>query len=30
MSGPDDLPQRAVLRTSTVPDMRPFDYYVDF
>jgi len=26
----DDLHQWAVLRTSTVPDTRPFDYYVEF
>jgi predicted O-methyltransferase YrrM len=26
----DDLHQWAVLRTSEVPDTRPFDYYVDF
>jgi predicted O-methyltransferase YrrM len=26
----DELHQWAVLRTSTVPDTRPFDYYVEF
>jgi predicted O-methyltransferase YrrM len=26
----DDLHRWAVLRTSKVPDTRPFDYYVDF
>lgn len=26
----DDLHRWAVLRTSTAPDTRPFDYYVDF
>jgi len=26
----DDLHRWAVLRTSTAPDVRPFDYYVDF
>jgi predicted O-methyltransferase YrrM len=30
MSPPDDLHQWAVLRTSTVPDTRPFDDYVEF
>jgi predicted O-methyltransferase YrrM len=30
ISPPDDLHQWAVLRTSTVPDTRPFDYFVDF
>jgi predicted O-methyltransferase YrrM len=30
VSPPDDLHQWAVLRTSGVPDTRPFDYYVDF
>lgn len=30
VSATDDLHQWAVLRTSTVPDTRPFDYYVDF
>lgn len=26
----DDLQQSAVLRTSDLPDTRPFDHYVDF
>ena len=26
----DDVHQWAVLRTSAVPDTRPFDFYVDF
>jgi predicted O-methyltransferase YrrM len=30
VSGWDDLHRWAVLRTSTDPDARPFDYYVDF
>jgi predicted O-methyltransferase YrrM len=30
VSATDDLHRWAVLRTSTVPDTRPFDYYVDF
>jgi predicted O-methyltransferase YrrM len=30
VSAADDFHQWAVLRTSTVPDTRPFDYYVDF
>jgi predicted O-methyltransferase YrrM len=30
VSTADDLHRWAVLRTSTVPDTRPFDYYVDF
>jgi predicted O-methyltransferase YrrM len=30
VSATDDLHQWAVLRTSTSPDTRPFDYYVDF
>jgi predicted O-methyltransferase YrrM len=30
VSATDDLHQWAVLRTSAVPDTRPFDYYVDF
>ena len=30
VSAADDLHRWAVLRTSTVPDTRPFDYYVDF
>ena len=30
VSAADDLHQWAVLRTSEVPDTRPFDYYVDF
>jgi predicted O-methyltransferase YrrM len=30
ISPPDDLHQWAVLRTSTVPDTRPFDHFVDF
>jgi predicted O-methyltransferase YrrM len=30
VSTADDLHCWAVLRTSTVPDTRPFDYYVDF
>jgi len=30
VSAADDLHQWAVLRTSDVPDTRPFDYYVDF
>jgi len=30
ISPPDDLHQWTVLRTSTVPDTRPFDYFVDF
>ncbi len=30
VSAADDLHQWAVLRTSTLPDARPFDYYVDF
>jgi len=30
VSAPDDLHQWAVLRTGSVPDTRPFDYYVDF
>ena len=29
-SAADDQHQWAVLRTSSVPDTRPFDYYVDF
>src|SRR5215218_3059773 len=30
VSAADDLHRWAVLRTSVVPDTRPFDYYVDF
>lgn len=30
VSAADDFHQWAVLRTSEVPDTRPFDYYVDF
>ena len=30
VSPSDDLHQWAVLRTSAIPDIRPFDYYVDF
>jgi predicted O-methyltransferase YrrM len=30
VSAADELHQWAVLRTSDVPDTRPFDYYVDF
>jgi len=30
VSAADDLHRWAVLRTSTIPDTRPFDYYVDF
>ena len=30
VSAADELHQWAVLRTSAVPDTRPFDYYVDF
>ena len=30
ISAADELHQWAVLRTSTTPDTRPFDYYVDF
>lgn len=30
VSAVDDFHQWAVLRTSAVPDTRPFDYYVDF
>ena len=30
VSAADELHWWAVLRTSTVPDTRPFDYYVDF
>jgi hypothetical protein len=30
VSTADDLHRWAVLRTSAVPDTRPFDYYVDF
>ncbi len=30
VSAADDFHQWAVLRTSTVPDTRPFDFYVDF
>lgn len=30
MSAADDLHQWAVVRTSDVPDTRPFDYFVDF
>jgi predicted O-methyltransferase YrrM len=30
VSAADDLHQWAVLRTSAIADMRPFDYYVDF
>lgn len=30
VSGADDFHQWAVLRTSNVPDARPYDYYVDF
>jgi predicted O-methyltransferase YrrM len=30
VSAADDLHRWAVLRTSAVPDTRPFDYYVDF
>lgn len=30
VSAADDLHQWAVLRTSAVPDTRPFDHYVDF
>jgi hypothetical protein len=30
ISAVDDFHQWAILRTSTVPDTRPFDYYVDF
>lgn len=30
VSAADDFHQWAVLRTSAIPDTRPFDYYVDF
>jgi hypothetical protein len=30
VSPADDLHQWAVLRTTEVPDTRPFDYYVEF
>jgi predicted O-methyltransferase YrrM len=30
VSAADDLHQWAVLRTSHLPDTRPYDYYVDF
>lgn len=30
VSAADDFHQWAILRTSAVPDSRPFDYYVDF
>jgi predicted O-methyltransferase YrrM len=30
ISPPDNLHQWAVLRTSPIPDARPFDYFVDF
>jgi len=30
VSPADDFHQWAILRTSAVPDSRPFDYYVDF
>jgi hypothetical protein len=30
ISPADDFHQWAVLRTSTVQDTRPFDYFVDF
>jgi predicted O-methyltransferase YrrM len=30
VSAPDDLHRWAVLRTSVVPDARPFDHFVDF
>jgi hypothetical protein len=30
VSAADDFHQWAVLRTSAVPDTRPFDYYIDF
>ena len=30
ISPPDDLHRWAVLRTSTIPDARPFDHFVDF
>jgi predicted O-methyltransferase YrrM len=30
VSGPDPHHQWAVLRTSTIPDTRPFDYFIDF
>ena len=30
VSAADELHQWAILRTSAVPDTRPFDYYVDF
>ncbi len=30
VSAPDDLHRWAVLRTSAVPDARPFDHFVDF
>jgi hypothetical protein len=30
VSPADDLHQWAVLRTSEVPDERPFDHFVDF
>jgi predicted O-methyltransferase YrrM len=30
VSAADDLHQWAVLRTGSVPDTRPFDYYVEF
>ncbi len=29
-SAPDELHPWAVLRSGSVPDTRPFDYYVDF
>ncbi len=30
VSADDDLHHWRVLRTSRIPDARPFDYYVDF
>jgi hypothetical protein len=30
LSGPDRHHQWAVLRTSTIPDTRPFGFFVDF
>ena len=30
VSAPDDLHRWAVLRTSALPDARPFDHFVDF
>ncbi len=30
VSPDDDLHQWGILRTSVLPDTRPFDYYIDF